>query len=141
VISLKVVLDTNVLISAFLQPGRKPSRILRLIIQGDLRIVINDQILAEYTEVALRPIFQLNEDKVLTVLDYLRSVAIHAPTLAVVPSLPDPGDEPFLEAALSAKADFLITGNRKHYPAKACKDIKVVTPAEFFEKIASNAES
>jgi uncharacterized protein len=137
---LRVVLDTNVLISAFLKPASKPSRILRLIIQGDLRIVINDQILAEYMEVASRPIFQLDGDKVLSVLDYLRSVAIRAPSLPIVPNLPDPGDEPFLEAALSTKADFLITGNKKHYPARACKDVTVATPAEFLQKLASSAE-
>ncbi len=137
---MRVVLDTNVLISAFLQPASKPSRILRLIIQGDLRIVVNDQILAEYTEVASRPIFQLDGDKVLGVLDYLRSIAMRALSLPIVPTLPDPGDEPFLEAALSTKADFLITGNKKHYPARSCKGVTVVTPAEFLQKLASGAE-
>jgi putative PIN family toxin of toxin-antitoxin system len=137
---LRVVLDTNVLISAFLQPAGKPSRILRLIIQGDMGIVVNAQILAEYNMVASRPIFQLDGDKVLSVLDYLRSVAIWAPSLPVVPNLPDPGDQPFLEAALSTKADFLITGNKKHYPARSCEGVVVVTPAEFLQKLASSVE-
>jgi putative PIN family toxin of toxin-antitoxin system len=137
---LRVVLDTNVLISSFLTSAGNPSRILRLILQGDLEIVINEQILAEYTEVASRSIFRLDREKVQIVLDYLRSVAIHAPSLPLVPSLSDHGDEPFLEAALSTKSDFLITGNKKHYPARLCKDVTVVTPAEFLRKLASSIE-
>jgi putative PIN family toxin of toxin-antitoxin system len=138
---LRVVVDTNVVISSFLKPGGKPSRILRLILQGDLEIVINEQILAEYSEVASRPIFQLDRDKVQIVLDALGSSAIRAPSLSIRPGLPDPGDEPFIEAALSTKADFLITGNKKHYPARSCKDVTVVTPAEFLQKLASSAKS
>jgi putative PIN family toxin of toxin-antitoxin system len=129
-----------VIISALLKPGSKPSRILRLILQGDLAIVINDHILAEYIEVASRPVFQLDKDKVQIVLDYLGSVAIRAPSLPSRPSLPHPGDEPFLEAALSTKADFLITGNKKHYPARSCKKVAVVTPSEFLQKLSSGAE-
>jgi putative PIN family toxin of toxin-antitoxin system len=137
---LRVVIDTNVVISALLKPASNPSRILRLILQGNLEIAVNEQILAEYTEVASRPIFRLDREKVQIVLDYLRSVAIHAPSLPLLPSLPDPGDEPFLEAALSTKSDFLITGNKKHYPARLCKDITVMTPAEFLHKLSSSTE-
>jgi putative PIN family toxin of toxin-antitoxin system len=138
---LRVVLDTNVVTSSFLKPTGNPSRILRLILQGDLEIAINEQILAEYTEVASRPVFQLDRDGVQLVLDYVRSVAIPAPFLPVRPSLPDQGDEAFLEATLSSGADFLITGNKKHYPAGACKDVTVVTPAEFLKNLDSSSES
>jgi len=134
---LRVVLDTNVVISSFLNPTGNPSRIVRLILQGDLEIAINEQILAESVEVASRPIFQLDRDRVQVVLDYLRSVATHAPSLPVRLSLPDPGDEAFLEAALSAGADFLITGNKKLYPSGACKLVTVVTPAEFLNSLDS----
>jgi putative PIN family toxin of toxin-antitoxin system len=138
---LRVVLDTNVVISSFLKPTGNPSRILRLILQGDLQIAINEQILAEYTEVASRPVFQLDRDKTEIVLGYLRSRAIQAPCLPVVPKLPDPSDEALLEAALSTNADFLITGNKKHYPARACKHVTVVTPAEFLKSLDSSSDS
>jgi uncharacterized protein len=137
---LRVVVDTNVVISSFLKPNSRPSRILRLILQGDLEIIINEQILAEYSEVSSRPIFQLDRNKVQIVLEYISTSAIRAPSLPVRPSLPDPGDEPFLEAALSTKADFLITGNKKHYPARSCEDVPVVTPAEFLQELASSAD-
>jgi putative PIN family toxin of toxin-antitoxin system len=137
---LRVVIDTNVFISAFLKPASKPSRILRLIIQGDLQIALNEQILREYSEVAARPRLLLDRQKVSIVLDYLRTTGINAPSVTFVPRLPDPANEPFLEAALATKADFLIPGNKKHYPARDCKGVIVVTPTEFLQKLASSAE-
>ena len=60
---MKVVLDTNVLVSAFLKPRSNPARILRLVLQGDIQIVINEHIMAEYREVLFRPKFDLNLNK------------------------------------------------------------------------------
>ena len=128
---MKVVLDTNVLVSAFLKPRSNPARILRLIIQGDIQIVINEHIIAEYLEVLSRPKFDLKLNKVQTILEIMRLKAMKAPALAQSFQLPDSKDEPFLEAALATKADALITGNKKHFPKKACKGQKVLTPKEF----------
>lgn len=130
---MRVVLDTNVLVSAFLKPGSKPARILRLTLQGDIEIVITEHILAEYLEVLERPKFSLNKQDIRVVLDFLRSKGIKAPALPEAFHLPHPGDEPFLEAALSTGADFLVTGNKRHYPQKACKGQKVLTPDEFLK--------
>ena len=65
---MKVVLDTNVLVSAFLSPSGNAARILRLIIQGDVLIVLNESILAEYYEVLKRPKFELDMEAVLIVI-------------------------------------------------------------------------
>jgi len=129
---LKIVLDTNVLVSAFLKPRSKPARIMRLVLQGDIQIIINEHILAEYLEVLKRPKFDLNLKNVQTILEVIRSKGINAPSLAESFDLPDSSDEPFLEAALASTADVLITGNRKHFPKKTCKGQKVVSPTEFF---------
>ncbi len=128
---MKIVLDTNVLVSAFLKPRSKPARIMRLVLQGDIQIICNEHILAEYQEVLKRPKFDLNPDKVRTILEVIRSKGINAPALAESFALPDSSDEPFLEAALAAGADVLITGNKKHFPEKACKGQKVANPTDF----------
>jgi uncharacterized protein len=130
---LKVVLDTNVIVSGFLKPRSKPARILRLVLQGEVTIVCNEAILAEYTEVLARPKFELNRDKVEKIVQLIRSQGIHSPALAQPLNLPDPHDEPFLEAAFATGADVLVTGNIKHFPEKACKGLKVVSPAEFLQ--------
>ncbi|PQP34625.1 putative toxin-antitoxin system toxin component, PIN family [Desulfobacteraceae bacterium SEEP-SAG9] len=130
---MKIVLDTNVLVSALLKPRSKPARIMRLVLQGDIEIVGNESIFAEYLDVLKRPKFNLNPDKVQTILQLMRAKGIHAPALAESFDLPDSSDESFLEAALSAGADVIITGNKKHFPQRACKGQKVVTPTEFLQ--------
>jgi uncharacterized protein len=124
-------MDTNVLVSGFLKPRSHPARILRLILQGDVEILINEEILTEYLEVLNRPKFRLNPEDVHEILRFFRSKGMAAPSMAGRPSLPDPDDEAFLEAALSGDADFLITGNRKHFPVHCCRGQKVVTPTDF----------
>ena len=133
---MQIVLDTNVLVSAFLNPRSNAARILRLIIQGDISIVVNEPILTEYYEVLKRPKFELSQEDVQIVLDYILSIGIHAPTLGKSISLPDRDDEPFLEAALATRADALVTGNIKHFPKKYCKGQKIVTPRDFLDGLA-----
>jgi len=48
-------------------------------------------------------------------------------------TLPDPSDMPFLEVDVTSRADYLVTGNKRHFPARLCKGVKVVTPAELMK--------
>lgn len=89
---MKIVLDTNVLVSAFLKPRSKPARIMRLVLQGDIQIIVNEHILAEYLEVLKRPKFNLNLKNVQTILEVIRSKGINAPSLAESFDLPDSSD-------------------------------------------------
>jgi putative PIN family toxin of toxin-antitoxin system len=127
---VKLVLDTNVVVSALLKPMSKPARILRLVLQGDIDIVINEHILAEYYEVHGRPKFALDMDYVNLILAFFRQSAVQAPAMAEPLQLPDMDDVPFLEAALSSRVDALVTGNKKHFPARKCKGIRILSPAE-----------
>ncbi len=135
---MKVVLDTNVLVSAFLTPPSKPAKILRMILQGNIDIVINEHILSEYYEVLTRPKFDLDPGNIQTVLSFIRSAGINAPVLSKSFTLPDESDVPFLEAALAASADVLITGNTRHFPEDCCKDQTIMTPAEFLERLSAD---
>ncbi|MDQ6733260.1 MAG: PIN domain-containing protein, partial [Nitrospirota bacterium] len=47
--------------------------------------------------------------------------------------LPDQSDEPFLEAALTGNAEYVITGNLKHFPVARCRDMKVLSPKGFLD--------
>ena len=132
---MRIVLDTNVIVSAFLNPRGIPARILRLILQGDLDIVVNEPILAEYAEVLARPKFDLSRDEVQKILGFIRSRGVKATFLAESFRLPDASDEVFLEAALATGVDALVTGNKKHFPKSACKGQRVVTPREFLDQL------
>lgn len=132
---MKIILDTNVLVSAFLKPQSKPAKILRLVIQGEIRIIINEAILAEYYEVLSRPAFKLNDKYVQEILKLIRSKGIKADALAKSFRLPDSSDEPFLEAAIACQADALVTGNLKHFPKEQCHGQNILLPAEFLTQI------
>jgi putative PIN family toxin of toxin-antitoxin system len=130
---LKIVLGTNVVVSAFLKPKSFPAKILRLVLQEEIFFVANEAIFAEYQEVLIRPRFAFDQSRVQVILDYLRQICIFADALPETFKLSDPGDIPFLEAAVSGQADVLITGNVKHFPKSKCKGQLILTPAEFLQ--------
>lgn len=132
---MKIVLDTNVIVSAFLSPHSKPAKILRLVIQNEIKIIVNEAILSEYHEVLTRPVFKLNTNNVLTILKLLRAKGLKAPALAKSIQLPDSSDEPFVEAAIACHADALVTGNLKHFPKEKCHGLNILLPAEFLKVV------
>jgi putative PIN family toxin of toxin-antitoxin system len=122
---VRIVLDTNVLVSAFLSPDGAPAQVLTFLLAGELTLLFDDRILAEYAEVLARPRFALEPADVDEVLRQLEADAerVAASTSAV--ELPDADDLPFLEVALSGKADALVTGNARHFP----EGLGVVVPS------------
>ena len=101
---IRIVLDTNVLVSALLKPTGAPARILRLLLQGDVEFAFNEAVFAEYVDVLGRQRFALDRDLVRVILDRLAARGIKSPALPMALSLPDHDDVPFLEAALGARA-------------------------------------
>ncbi|MDF1543274.1 MAG: putative toxin-antitoxin system toxin component, PIN family [Anaerosomatales bacterium] len=131
---MRIVLDTNVLVSGLLSPFGPPGEIVRLVSSGAVMLCLDARILAEYDEVLVRPRFGFDEDSVAALLDYLdfASETVAAEPLSV--RLPDRDDEPFLEVALACRADCLVTGNLAHFPENARAGVAVLSPAEFIER-------
>lgn len=130
---MKVVLDTNVLVSGFLNPYGPPGAIVGFAASGDLTLCYDARILAEYREVLLRTKFALDAA---AVDDFLSQVEAEGEPVTAAPlpqRLADRSDEAFLEVALSARAECLVTGNRAHFPARLCLGMKVLSPAEFVD--------
>jgi predicted nucleic acid-binding protein len=67
-------------------------------------------------------------------LDQIETEGVAAVALPLSPPLPDPDDAPFLEVAVAARANALITGNTRHYPARARQGITVLDPAAFLDR-------
>jgi len=131
---MRIILDTNVLVSGLFPKKSPPTIIVDFIIEGYIEICYSIPILTEYREVLKRPKFKFSKEKVEIILNYIR----HEGYLTLSSSieslkLPDIDDIVFLEAAINGKADYLVTGNTKHFPKKYCKNIKVVTPRNFIE--------
>lgn len=133
---MRVVLDTNVLISGLLSPHGPPGRILDSLLAGAITILFDDRILDEYREVLARPVFDFEPANREALIAYLESsgLPVAAPPLPVV--LPDPDDLPFLEVAVAERADALVTGNVKHFkPVRGKHTVAVNTPAEFLARV------
>ncbi len=131
---MKIVLDTNVLVAGLLSPFGPCGDIVRMVSSGALFLCIDARVLSEYREVLERPKFCFDHDKIAAILDYIEH---HAWVVASTPlSLPlrDPDDEPFLEIAVSARADYLVTGNAAHFPRELCQGVQVVSPADFLKR-------
>ena len=135
---VRVVLDTNVLVSALLKPDSTPELVISLIFEKRAILCVSGPIFTEYEEVLSREKFwSLDLKKVKRFLSRIKGQA-----LWVVPKTPldiietDPPDNRFLECAQEAKADFLITGNTRHFPSKKFKKTRIVSPAEFLTIIS-----
>ncbi len=131
----KVVLDTNVVVSAILKPNSLPSLCLELVLSGKIQGVYTKAILNEYYRVLVRSKFHFPEK---LVSDLLKKMVgngeLVEPNIILekMPSLPDPEDKKFLEAVLAGGADFIVTGNKRHFPKKFFL-AKVVSPREFID--------
>ena len=130
---MRIVLDTNVLVSGLLSPFGPPGEIVRLASSGLVVLCLDARIAAEYRDVLSRPRFGFDPDAVASLMDYLVSNGEMIGSQPLARRLPDPDDEPFLEAAISGGADCLVTGNMADYPPEARASARVVTPAEFIE--------
>jgi putative PIN family toxin of toxin-antitoxin system len=130
---LFIVLDTNVVVSALITPFGNAARILDLVISGDLKLLYDDRILTEYREVLLRKKFGFAENDVDTLLEYIETEGLRiTSTISNEPFL-DKGDIPFLEVAVSGKADALVTGNKRHFKVKSVRGLKILSPEEFLK--------
>ena len=129
--TLKVVYDTNVIVSAALRSGGIPASLVALALAKQVRLFLSPEILDEYTEVLKRPKFGLDAGAVDRFLrDLQRAGTMVHPTQRVSAASDEP-DNRFLECAKKARADYLVTGNRRHFPTPAFEGTAIVSPTEF----------
>lgn len=128
---MRIVLDTNVLVSALLNPFGPPGRVLDLILAGAVQIVYDDRILAEYRAVLSRPRFGFERHQVQRLMDYLIFTGEGVSAVPLAVDAPHPADLPFAEVAVSGDADALVTGNPQHF--LFVKYPPVLSPSEFLQ--------
>jgi uncharacterized protein len=132
---LRLVIDTNVLVSAALKPEGLQRTTFLLATTKPARLYVTRPILDEYADVLSRPELRIRRGVRLQLLQLIKNSS-HV----VVPSrrldvCSDPDDDVFLECADKAGADYLITGNSKHFP-KFWKKTKIITAREFISLAA-----
>lgn len=127
------IIDTNVIVSAFLSRHNDSATVLFLdcLFKGTITPIYNDEILNEYFTVLTRSKFKIAKEKIDAVLTEIKTKGIHSERVNSGETLPDAKDLVFYEVALSKEDSFLVTGNLKHFPKKPF----VVSPAEMMEII------
>lgn len=136
---MRIVLDTNVLVSGLLSPFGSPGEIVRMVSSGAISLCVDARIRSEYAQVLARPRFGFDPDAVAALLDYIDVCGEIVASGPLTERLPDPDDEPFLEIAVAGAVDCLVTGNHVHFPPEARVTALVLTPAEFIERYRSAA--
>ena len=129
---MRVVLDTNVLVSGLMRPTGPCGRIVELMFAGALTPCVDARMMEEYRTVLPRPPFQIHPEDVAGTLELLRSRAEGIVPMPRPIDLPHEDDRPFLEVAMAAVA-VLVTGNKRHYPKKAQGPVTVVGCTEFLD--------
>ncbi|MEO6759085.1 MAG: putative toxin-antitoxin system toxin component, PIN family [Saprospiraceae bacterium] len=128
---MRVVLDTNILISACWKPGGNESRVAAL---TNLTVCISDQIEAEYREVAQRKKFIKHRDSLEALITAIIQKAERVHPSQTCTACSDPDDNQLLDCALAAAVDYVVTGNLKHFPPE-WNGIQVINARRLLELI------
>ncbi len=135
-----VVLDTNVVVSAGINPNGPPARLLMdCVLEGRVQVVTSPWIVGEYREVVRRAKFRRYGFPPLW-LEFMIDESLRLPDAESWPySGPDPDDLPFLALAHATGA-WLVTGNLKHFPAPIRSGVTVISPAGYLARLTGGGE-
>ena len=132
---LRVVADTNVLVSALLFGG-PPEQIVLAGLRGEIQLLTSSPLLKELERV-LKGKFKLNLHLVRNIIEEIKEVAelVEVSSHINVISYPD-DDNRVLECAADGKAEFIVTGDTKHIlPLKEFRGTKILSPSEFLNRL------
>jgi putative PIN family toxin of toxin-antitoxin system len=134
-LALRLVVDTNILVSAALKPESLQNTVLLISLTRPARLYFSQPILEEYADVLARREFRIRKGLRLQLLQLIRNRGTLIVPRYGLEVTSDPDDNKFVECADAARADYLITGNLKHFP-RFWKGTKVISPREFIEMAA-----
>ena len=131
---IRVVVDTNVVVSANLSAEGFSAFILDLAANRKIRMFVSKTILDEYETVLRRGRLKLDPARVRDSLSVILKTSTLVRPRGTLSISDDASDNRFYECAEAAKAHFLITGNTRHFPL-SYKFTRIVTPREFVELV------
>ena len=138
---LKLIIDTNVLVSSLIQRGYPFLIVDYIFTERQFELCISDNLLNEYIEVLNRIKFFKYDDYALRskvlLSDIKKFGVIYFPTVNIN-IIKDPSDNKLLELAEACKSEYLITGNTKHFLMREYNNSRIVSPKEFWEIIINN---
>jgi putative PIN family toxin of toxin-antitoxin system len=134
-IPLRLVIDTNVVVSAALKPEGLQRTVVLLAMAKPAHWYVSTPILSEYALVLARPELKIRKNLRQQLLQLIKNHARIVPPSRLAQITSDPADNIFVECADAARADYLVTGNQRHFP-KFWKNTKIISSSEFLSVIA-----
>jgi putative PIN family toxin of toxin-antitoxin system len=132
---MRAVLDTNIVVSGLLKPQGNERMVLALALSRKFVALVSTPIWNEYEAVLRRPELKLRREEVDKALTELRKSAEFIEPTRTLTVSPDGADNRFLECATAGKADYIVTGNKRHFPARYA-DIQIVNARELIQVFA-----
>jgi len=135
---MRIVLDTNIFISALL------GGILGIIVDrwkaGQFTLIISDAIAREYLDLINRPKFKFSEDEIISTTHYLLQTAeFVTPPEEITVNVADPTDNKFLEAAVAGKVNFIVSGDSHLLDLNVYREIPIITAREFIVQLENQS--
>jgi putative PIN family toxin of toxin-antitoxin system len=134
-IPLRLVIDTNVVVSAALNPEGLQRTVFLLATTKPARWYVSDPIMEEYSAVLARPELKIRKSLRLQIIQLIKNHTYPIRPSQLPQVATDPDDNIFLECADAAHADYLVTGNQRHFP-KFWKKTKIIHSREFLDIVA-----
>ncbi|MGC2183187.1 MAG: putative toxin-antitoxin system toxin component, PIN family [Terriglobales bacterium] len=138
---MRLILDTNILLSAFLSPLGAPAKLLDAWERKTFTLVACDALIAELSDVAGRPFFRarLRASTAELLAAGLRDFSFFCQNLPCGPIAPDPKDSYLLALAEASQAEFLVTGDKQLLSLKQHQSTRIITPAAMVELLQEAA--
>lgn len=133
---LRLVLDTNIIVSAALKPDGLQRTVFLLAITKPARLYVSAPVFSEYQDVLSRPELKIRKGLRLQFLQLIENRSYRVSPTRLLQLTGDPNDNIFLECADTARADYLVTGNARNFPS-FWKKTKVITSREFIDVVGA----
>lgn len=136
-VSMKVVLDTNIIISGYISQVHSPiQQIISLWQTQKIEVLVSKEMLREYHRVfeyqKIKDIHKLTHKQIDQELEKIKKFTTRVEVTSRINDITtDPSDNIFLECAIDGNAEFVITGNTRHFTASEYSGIKILTPKQF----------
>jgi len=126
---MRVVADTNVIVSALMNVNGNPAKILSLILNGNIKILYDNRIIFEYFDVLSRKEFGFHNEIINDMINFFKHDGEFINPEYIKTKFSDETDKKFYEVYKSGKAKYLITGNKRHFP----KENTIILPRDFLQ--------
>jgi len=138
---LKVVLDTNVLVSALLFGG-EPGQLVSLWEKGRAVPLVSKEVLLEYIRVLGYPKFSLSAEDIMALIEeqFLPFAEMVAAPKTPPIIMEDPGDDKFLALAEAGPASFLISGDIHLLALERYRGVEILSPRNFVARLESEKD-